>query len=92
MQGGEWSPSMNDAKGERTRRTKSGKAALELMYIDEYLRERGYARKDLAMLSEGERTRLMAEATRFASFRLEELEARARLQEKIHNVHDPSGG
>lgn len=83
---------MNDKKDERTGRTKNTKAALELMYIDEYLRERGYSRKDLAMLSEGERTRLMVEATRFASFRLEELESRARLREKIHDVHDPSGG
>ena len=83
---------MNDTKGEPTRRTKNARSVLELMYIDEYLRERGYARKDLAMLSEGERTRLMVEASRFASFRLEEVEARVRLQEKIHDVHDPSSG
>lgn len=83
---------MNDTKGEGPRPKKNARAALELMYIDEYLRERGYTRKDLLMVSEGERTRLMVEATRFASFRLEELEASARLQEKIHDVHDPSAG
>jgi hypothetical protein len=39
------------------------KADLEMMYIDEYLRGKGYSRKELPTLSEQETTRLMIEAT-----------------------------
>lgn len=59
-------------------------AALELMYIDEYLQERGYTMKDLCALPEEEAKRLMIEACRYASFRLAEVESRAKFRKEIH--------
>ena len=67
---------------------KNPKADLEMMYIDEYLRGKGYSRKELAGLPEQETTRLMIGASQYASFRLEELESRARLLTKIHDGND----
>ena len=64
------------------------KADLEMMYIDEYLRGKGYSRKDLPTLPKQETTRLMTEASQYASFKLEELESRARLLTDIHDVGD----
>jgi hypothetical protein len=58
------------------------------MYIDEYLQGKGYSRKELATLPEEETKRLMIEASQYASFKLEELESRARLLTKIHEVND----
>jgi hypothetical protein len=83
---------MNEANinGENTKRAKNPKADLEMMYIDEYLQGKGYSRKELATLPEEETSRLMIEASQYASFRLEELESRARLLTKIHNVSDSS--
>lgn len=66
------------------------KADLEMMYIDEYLQGKGYSRQELATLSEEEKTRLMTEASQYSSFKLEELESRARLLIKIHDVSDSS--
>ena len=77
-----------NVNGENTKRTKSPKSDLELMYIDEYLQGKGYSRKELATLPEEERTRLMTEASQYASFNLEELESRARLLTKINDVND----
>ena len=88
--GGEWRISMNEANisGEKTNRARSPKSDLELMYIDEYLQEKGYTRKELATLPEEETTKLMRKASRYASFKLEELESRARLLTKIRDVND----
>ena len=81
---------MNEANGnkENTKRAKNPKADLEIMYIDEYLQAKGYSRKELTTLPEEETTRLMIEASQYASFKLEELESRARLLTKIHDVND----
>lgn len=83
---------MNEANinGENTKRAKNPKADLEMMYIDDYLQGKGYSRKELATLPEEETSRLMIEASQYASFRLEELESRARLLTKIHDVSDSS--
>lgn len=77
---------MNEANinGENTKRAKNPKADIEMMYIDEYLQGKGYSRKELATLPEEETSRLMIEASQYASFKLEELESRARLLTKIH--------
>ena len=64
------------------------KADLEVMYIEEYLQGKGYSRKELVTLPEEETKRLMIEASQYASFKLEELESRARLLTKIHDVND----
>ena len=81
---------MNEANinGENTKRARNTKADLEMMYIDEYLQGKGYLRKELATLPEEETSRLMIEASQYASFKLEELESRARLLTKIHDVND----
>jgi hypothetical protein len=83
---------MNEANinEENTKRAKNPKADLEMMYIDQYLQGKGYSRKELATLPEEEMSRLMIEASQYASFKLEELEARARLLTKIHDVSDSS--
>ena len=81
---------MNEANinGENTKRARNPKADLEMMYIDEYLQGKGYSRKELATLPEEETTKLMSEASQYASFKLEELESRARLLTKIHDAND----
>ena len=81
---------MNEANinGENTKRARNPKADLEMMYIDEYLQGKGYLRKELATLPEEETSRLMIEASQYASFKLEELESRARLLTEIHAVTD----
>ena len=83
---------MNEANIDRvnTRRTKDPKADLEMMFIDEYLQEKGYSRQELATLPGEETTHLMTEASQYASFKLEELESRARLLRTIHEVSDSS--
>ena len=83
---------MNEANinGENTKRARNPKADLEMMYIDEYLQGKGYSRKELATLPEEETTKLMSEASQYASFKLEELESRAQLLTKIHDISDPS--
>ena len=89
--GGKRGP-MNDANGneENTKRAMNPKADLEMMYIDEYLQGKGYLRKELATLPGEETTRLMIEASQYASFKLEELESRARLLTRIHDGSDSS--
>ena len=83
---------MNEANinGENTKRVRNPKADLEMMYIDEYLQGKGYSRKELATLPEEETTKLMSEASQYASFKLEELESRAQLLTKIHDISDSS--
>jgi hypothetical protein len=88
--GGEWRGYMNEANvnGENTKRARNPKADLEMMYIDEYLQGKGYSRKELTTFPEEETTRLMIEASQYASFKLEELESRARLLTKIRDAND----
>ena len=73
---------------ENTKRAKNPKSDLEMLYIDEYLQGKGYSRQALASLPQEATTRLMTEASQYASFKLEELESRARLLTKIHDVND----
>jgi hypothetical protein len=64
----------------------SVKGDLEQMYIAEYLRKKGYSTRNLNTLAEEEAARLRRGASRYASLKLAELESRARLRTKIHNV------
>lgn len=79
---------MNDATTNelKTRRAENLKADLEMIFIDEYLQGKGYSRKELTALPDDDTTRLMSEASQYASFKLEELESRARLFTKIHDA------
>lgn len=60
-------------------------AALERMYIDEYLQSRGYnSMSEMCGLPDDEIKQIMIEACKFASARLAEVEAKARFQRVIH--------
>jgi hypothetical protein len=58
-------------------------AALERIYILEYLRGKGYCLRDLEELSREVARRLMTEACFFASLKLAEVESRAQFLRKI---------
>jgi hypothetical protein len=73
-----------------TNPAKNPEADLEMMYIEKYLQEKGYSLKDLATLPEQDARRLMIEASQYASLKLEELEARARLHAETHDVSGSS--
>jgi hypothetical protein len=73
-----------------TNPAKKPEAGLEMMYIEEYLQEKGYSLKELATLAEQDARRLMIEASQYASLNLEELEARARLHAETHDVSGSS--
>lgn len=59
-------------------------SSLERMYIEEYLQSKGYSLKDLQTGEKSEVKRLMTEACTYSSFKLAELESRAKFREKIH--------
>ena len=80
---------MNDVNGSNEEPVQDPRADLEMMYIGEYLLEKGYLAKDLDMLPEQQALKLMTEASRYASLKLAELESRARLRIKIHNMSAP---
>jgi hypothetical protein len=58
-------------------------SALERELIAEYLRNKGYCRKDLRKLPIEEAEKLMKEACMFASLKLAEIEAKASFRQKI---------
>ena len=57
--------------------------ALESSFIEEYLRLKGCRWEDLSLLPEAQAKRLMIEASRYASLKLAEHEARAKLRKEI---------
>lgn len=59
-------------------------AALERMYIEEYLRSKGLSWKTVHELPEAHAKALLKEASIYASSRLAEIEQRARF---IHELH-----
>ena len=70
----------------KAKSTEYPQADLEMFYIEEYLREKGYSINDLRMLPEPETKRFMVEACRYVSLKLAELESRAHLRREIHNA------
>lgn len=64
-------------------------AQLETALIDEFLRARGSDRHKLQGLPEDEATRLMKEASAYATARLSELESRAHFVHEIHGTARP---
>ena len=60
-------------------------ALLERALIEEYLNEQGYSLEKLKDLPKNVAQKLMIEATRFASLKLEEIEDRARFIGEIHD-------
>jgi hypothetical protein len=73
-----------------TKPVKNPKADLEMTYIKKYLQEKGYLLNELVTLPEDEATKLRIEASQYASFKLEELESRARLLTRIHDATESS--
>jgi hypothetical protein len=61
-------------------------SALERKFIEEYLQSKCYRLADLQMLPKEDVKRLMTEACKFTSFKLAEMESRAKFREKIHYV------
>jgi len=59
---------------------------LEQKFILDFLKEKGLTLKDLKALPPEEARRLRIEASRYATARLAELEARARFIHTIHNA------
>ncbi len=64
-------------------------AALERMYLEEYLSGKGHTMQSLQALPEEEAKRLMTEASSYASTRLAEVETRAQLMQDLHGVSPP---
>ena len=61
------------------------RAAMEKALIEEYLAEQGYSLEKLNELPERVAKQLMKEASKYASLKLEEIEARAHLVEEIQD-------
>jgi len=66
-------------------------AVLEKALIEEYLKEQGYSLEEVEKLPPETAQRLMKEASRYASLKLEEIEARARFVDEIHDDSPSSG-
>lgn len=64
--------------------TAGPQSALERKYLDEYLQSKGYRLEEIQELPKEEAKRLMTEACTYASFKLAELESRAKFRNKIH--------
>jgi hypothetical protein len=63
----------------------SPQAPLEMMFIDEYLQNKGFSSmKALCNLPENEAKKLLIDACKFASLKLAEIESRIRFKEEIH--------
>ena len=58
-------------------------SGLEWQLITDYLKEKGYSRRDLRNLPEDEAHRLRIEACKYASLKLAEVESRAQFKKKI---------
>jgi hypothetical protein len=66
-------------------------ADMEQAFIREFLRDRGLLPEDLKTLPEAEAHDLMVEASKYASARLCEMEARAHFVEDMHGGSPPLG-
>ena len=60
-------------------------AVLEKALMDEYLHERGYSLEKLKELPKEMFEELMKDATRYASLKMEEIQARAHFVDEIHD-------
>jgi hypothetical protein len=61
-------------------------AVLERALIEEFLQEQGYSLKKLRELPKEIAEKLMKEASQYASLKMEEVKARARFVEEIHDT------
>ena len=64
-------------------------AALEKALIEEYLKEQGYSLEKIKELPKQIARKLMKEASQYASLKLEEVKARARFIDELHDDSSP---
>ena len=64
-------------------------AMLEKALIEEYLHEKGYSLEGLKILPAELAEKLMKEASRYASLKMEEVQARAHLEKELHDDASP---
>jgi hypothetical protein len=62
----------------------SSQTLLEKMYIEEYLQSKGFTLRDLEDLPPEKEKQLMVEACKYSSYKMAEIESRAKFREKIH--------
>lgn len=65
-------------------------AVLEKALIEQYLQEQGYSIEKLKELPDDMIEKLMKEASRYASLKMEEVESRAHFIDGIHDVSSSS--
>ncbi len=64
----------------------SPEAPLEMMFIDEFLKSKGYdSLRDLCRLPDDEVKAIMIQACKYASLKLAEIESRAQFRREIHS-------
>lgn len=59
---------------------------LASMYIEEFLRGKGYTFESVRQLPEEQAKKVMAEASTYAACKLAEVERRAHIMDEIHGV------
>ena len=79
-----------ESEWKKIKPAKNPKAVIEMLYRQQYLQGKGYSLNELATLAEEKAKKLRIEASQHASLKLEELESRARLLTRIHDVTDSS--
>lgn len=65
-------------------------AKLERMYIEEYLKSKGHTWESVHAISEGERKRILTEASTYASVKLAEVEGKAKVVDELHGTRGSS--
>lgn len=65
--------------------TEDRNAVLEKALIEEYLKEHGYSHESLKTLPPKLVKKIMQEASRYASLKMEEVEARAHFVKELHD-------
>lgn len=59
---------------------------LEKMYLEEFLRSRGYTWETLNALPEFDRKKIMTEASTFVGVKLAEVESKAHIADELHGT------
>ena len=72
-----------------TQPMKDPNAVLEKALIAEYLKEQGYLLEKIHELPKEIAEKLMKEASQYASLKMEEVKARARFVEELHDDSSP---
>lgn len=63
-------------------------AQLARMYVEEFLRGKGYTWESVRRLPEDEAKRIMTEASTYAAVKVAEVQARAHVEREIHGLSE----